>query len=196
MKRLTAREVMIRELEKMRDQFKPQRGLLYRGPADFVLQHGEFYTEQREFEERRLPGSCYGLALFHAAADGLRYVEGYALNRYTLQAVPHAWNLDAVSRVIDHAWHKGMALVYMGIEFSAHRADDALWNGEACVVNDFKRGHPLLRQRWQGEPPHITWPYSERLDFMRKRDRGAFFAWAELHRREVPGVDKILRRYK
>ena len=36
--------------------------------------------------------------------------------------------------------------------FSAARAHDCTWHGDATVLDDFNRGWPLLREPWAGEP--------------------------------------------
>lgn len=130
----------------------------YTGWPQFVRLEG------REFEARpcprRLhmrPGYCYGNAIVTAVHEGLAYVEGMAIPSLNFPAVPHAWNLDAEGRVVDTSWAAverqtpiaGRA--YLGIAFSVRRADEATWDGDANVLDDWKRKWPLLRELWIGE---------------------------------------------
>ena len=70
-------------------------------------------------------------------------------------AVPHAWNLDEDGRVVDITLPDDFVppyeRQYRGVAFSAARAHDCSWNGDASVLDDFNRGYPLLRERWQGD---------------------------------------------
>jgi len=50
---------------------------------------------------------------------------------------------------------------------SAERADDATWNGDASVLDDFRRDHPLFKQPWPGEDWSRQWPHSERITLLR-----------------------------
>jgi hypothetical protein len=99
----------------------------------------------------------------------LTYVEGWATIP-GLIPVEHAWVTDAGRRVYEVTWETpGDA--YWGMEFSVERADDVTWNGDATVLNDFRRRHPLLSQHWTGEPPGQVWPHSPRLARLRRARR-------------------------
>jgi hypothetical protein len=127
-------------------------GWHYLGPADFVLREGQ------QFEPRERPESidagaarmCFGNSIATAIRYGLPYVEGYAVGPKVAIGVSHAWNLDAEGRVVDTTWPEpGQA--YLGVRFSVARAHDATWNGDACVLDDWKRGYPLMREPWTPE---------------------------------------------
>jgi hypothetical protein len=149
---------------------KGQRGLHYRGPADFLLQHGRWYSPTATNLEYLTPHICYGNAIIVAVRWGWPYVEGWAVN---FQGVPihHAWNAHGDSAV-DVTW-RIPGVIYFGVEFSAERADDCTWNGDATVLDDFNRGWPLLRKPWTGEDKSIVWPPSDRLEALRTGDRAA-----------------------
>ncbi len=139
--------------------------LVYNGPHDFVLQHGVEYSPAY-----CLPGAprlCYANAMLYAARFGVTYVEGYAQHPKGVMPVPHAWCVDLEGRAVEVTWDtpKGE---YLGVEFSVERADDCSWHGDATVIDDYKRGYPLLRQRWRGENHGLTWAYSPRLDAIRR----------------------------
>lgn len=145
------------------EQVRDQLGLLYRGPTDFVLRHGRFYEPAGP---GRLPWgaprSCFGNAIAFGVRYDLRYIEGFAVSRADGGVlVHHAWNSDG-RRAFDVTW-RAPGAAYIGVEFSPERADDATWNGDASVLDDFNRGWPLLREPWNGEPPGAVWAPSDRL---------------------------------
>lgn len=136
-------------------------GLVYRGPADFVLQEGRWWKPEPTPAgmRRGIPKACYGTSIAGALLYGLRYVQGYAVSPVTAGfVVPHAWNADANGNVVDLTWNP-VGAAYLGVEFSVERADDATWNGDAEVINDYQRRWPLLRERWRGEldEPDPSW---------------------------------------
>ena len=45
---------------------------------------------------------------------------------------------------------------YQGTPFTVARAYDCSWHGDACVLDDFNRGWPILRERWPGEDSPTT----------------------------------------
>ena len=142
---------------------------IYYGNEDFLLQHGRYYTP-KPFPDsmwRGAPRACFGNAILVAAVYGLTYVEGYALNECRLP-IHHAWNADADGNVLDCTWLQYPGSEFFGVEFSVERADDATWNGDASVLDDWKRGFPLFKSPWNGEDYSITWPQSDRLDGLRK----------------------------
>jgi hypothetical protein len=145
----------------------------YQSPEQFVLTHGEWY------KPRPLPRGvwrgtrklCFGNAIYIAAAYGLPYVEGYSLLTLKDEAptmLHHAWNLDAQGLLLDTTWVPYPGLAYCGVTFSVERADDCTWNGDASVLDDWRRGWPLLQQEWHGEPAELVWPASPRLAVIRK----------------------------
>lgn len=161
-------------------------GLAYRGPADFLLQHGEWF-EPRQLPAGYQPGKprmCFGNAICTAALYDIDYVEGYALDPGALWLpIHHGWCADA-GGLVDPTWATGEPILarqsrrptllrgvpgaaYLGVRFSLERADDCTWNGDQNVLNDFERGWPLLREPWTGEPEGLEWPPSDRLDLLR-----------------------------
>jgi hypothetical protein len=178
-------------LRKEAENFGEWPGLVYRGPADFVLQHGVWFTSVAQVpKDQSMPrGYCYGAAINMAVLCGEKYFEGFAVfnNGGTAAVTPHAWNVNP-SRpdvVIDRTWQDSPGLLYVGVEFSAERADDATWNGDACVLLDDKRGYPLFKQRWEGEPPNLSWPASERLEMLRSGDKDRARAWFDKNKHHM-----------
>jgi hypothetical protein len=142
-------------------------GYCYTSGIDFLLQHGIDYkpTPWRGQFKQGAPKNCYGNAIVLAGWYGLRYIEGVCLSPVGM-VIPHAWNLNAKGKLIDSTW-LNTGLVYIGVEFSVERADDAIWHGDACVLDDWKRRWPLFKQPWTGEDYTIEWPASDRLDMLR-----------------------------
>jgi len=68
--------------------------------------------------------------------------------------------LDEQGRAIELTW-RAPGLAYLGVPFAVERADDCSWVGDATVLDDWRRGWPLLRDRWRGEPGDV--PRSDRL---------------------------------
>lgn len=169
-------------------------GFVYDGPAGFVLDHGEWF-EPRPTPPMYAPGApamCYGNAIVVSAFHDLPYFEGYAVDPGKSRSVfQHAWNRDETG-LVDVTWAATVAVAmdasllvrglpgaaYLGVRFSIERADDATWNGDASVLDDFRRGWPLLRQRWEGEPEQpVEYPgTTERLRIIRERDLAAYEA--------------------
>lgn len=146
-------------------------GLAYRGPADFVLRHGRWWTPRPRPAglPQAMPRACYGNAIGGAVLYGFRYVQGYAVHSAAPDLpVPHAWNADAGGNVVDLTWNP-VGIAYLGVELSAERADDGTWNGDADPLDDWRRGWPLLRSRWRGElpEPDPSWEPSPLLLAMR-----------------------------
>jgi hypothetical protein len=115
------------KLERLRwsRQLATERGCVYLGPADFVLQEGRFYTPTHTPEEVGARRACFGNAMTLAALFGYRSVEGYAPdpgNRPRRRSTtPGTSRSDG--RVVDATWaNTGRA--YLGVEFSLGRADD------------------------------------------------------------------------
>lgn len=164
------RWIVRRYLRKERASWPPEQadalGLVYRGPTDFVLQHGRWWrpVPLPAGVREGAPRKCFGNAIAIAALHNLRYVEGWALPVGSNLPVHHGWNADAAGNAVDVTWIPPGA-VYLGVEFALWRADDATWNGDASVLNDYIRRFPLLRQRWQGEQrePPADWTPSVAL---------------------------------
>jgi hypothetical protein len=94
------------------------------------------------------------------------YVEGVAVEPINGEVIMHAWNAVR-NEAVDSTW-LNTGLFYLGVEFSVERGDDATWNGDGCVLNDEHRNYPVFHERWQGEDYTRTWPYSDRLDALRR----------------------------
>lgn len=167
---MTAERQLRAELAKLKF-VQPVDGLVYRGPADFVLREGRVYRPAAlpAGVVQHPPRHCFANAIHLAIEHGFDYVEGFALSVFG-QAVHHAWNARG-ARLVDATW-RPMGLAYLGVVFGVERADDCTWNGDATVLDDYARGWPLLRQRWAGEDAAIAWPPSERLDAMRAHRDG------------------------
>lgn len=162
-------------------------GFYYQGPGDFLLQHGQWFTDV-ELMAGGEPGKCYGSSIIFGARYGEKYFEGYAIQPMNAlhgedvaeALIPHAWTVhpDKPHTVRDWTWHVPGSL-YVGVEFSLERADDCTWNGDACVLWDDHRGFPIYRQPWQGEPPDLVWPFSDRLELARHPTPEKVRAWQE-----------------
>ena len=172
---LTYRAALLGQLKTLRTAWGASHPeLAYRGPADFVLQHGKWF-DPAPLAGSFQPGAwkhCYGNSIILCCCDpDLKYIEGFSLGGFTqnsLLAIHHAWNVDANGRLIDTTWPYGFGKAYIGVEFSVERADNCTWHGDASVLDDWKRRWPLLQQRWYGEDYTLQWPASEGLDFARK----------------------------
>lgn len=143
-------------------------GLVYTSPYDFIAQHGRDYRPVPWKGDYKIGAQkqCFANALTLAGIHGLKYVEGICLAP-SGEAILHGWNALEDGELVDSTWGNS-GLIYLGVEFSVERADDALWNGEAHVLNDENRAYPVLRQRWQGEDYSLCWPYSDRLTLLRE----------------------------
>lgn len=148
-------------------------GYAYRSSFDFVDREGRAYPPAPPPPGvRRGPlGMCFGNAIQAAVLHGLPYVEGFAVPAPGHIPVHHAWNAGPGGTAIDltwRAWHDSgeeaaIPGAYVGVEFSVERADDATWNGDASVLDDYRRGWPVFRRPWAGEPDGAEWPPSPRL---------------------------------
>lgn len=133
-------------------------GLHYRGMHDFLAQHGKAYEPRKKAVKLPwgAPKCCYGNALAAAVKYGWTYVEGIALGVIPVQ---HAWNVRDDGEMVDLTWRQ-VGSAYLGVEFSIGRADDCTWNGDATVLDDWRRGWPILQQPWTGEDWDREWDYS------------------------------------
>lgn len=138
----------------------------YLGMEHFLLEHGRWYEPRPWSDEYRegAPRNCFANAMMFGDSEGLRYVEGVALS---VIPVHHGWNADADGNLIDSTWQNS-GLAYFGVEFSVGRADDAIWNGDATVLDDWQRRHPLYRQPWPGEDYSLVWKPSKGLRAWRR----------------------------
>jgi ribosomal protein L37E len=144
------------------------KGMHYCGREDFLLQHGRFF-EVEPWDgtyKQGVPKQCFGNAILTCAMYDLRYVEGVAIAPHGAgMAIHHAWNVDAAGKVVDTTWCN-TGLIYMGVEFALGRADDATWNGDAAILDDYKRKYPIFQQPWKGEDGHIFWPPSDGMNLI------------------------------
>jgi hypothetical protein len=163
-------------------------GYTYSSHYEFLIKHGRFY-DPRALPDGMWAGpprTCYGNAIILGVKESLRYVEGISVS---IQGVPieHAWNTRPVGELtltrvngelgsvmffgepiaIDCTWEP-IGVAYFGVEFAVERADDATWNGDASVLNDYQRKHPMFREPWHGEDWNKEWPRSPRLAHIRR----------------------------
>jgi hypothetical protein len=165
---------------------------LYKGIEHFLLEHGRWYTPEPWTGKYMLgaPKQCFGNALILGATASIRYVEGLATIPELPFPVHHAWNLDQRGVLVDNTWCN-TGVLYLGVEFSLGRADDAIWNGDSNVLDDYQRGHPIFRQPWTGEDASLQWP-CESLLLLRRAldgDEGARATLAALNRLEESRED-------
>lgn len=124
------------------------KGFAYRNHYDFLLREGTQYVPSPLSSLPQLaPRQCFFNALLTAIVQGLPYVEGMAFSPFQDAAWHHAWNVDERGQVVDRTWGVGRA--YLGVEFSAQRANEATWDGDASVLQDPR--HELLRSPWVRE---------------------------------------------
>ena len=155
--------------------FPLAEGFAYTSVYDFLVQHGVDYRPGLAWKHypRGEQKQCFYNSIKLAAQYGIPYCEGLTLAP-SGEVIPHAWNLNKTGRLVDSTWCN-TGFVYIGVEFSVERADDAMWNGDANVLDDVHRGFQLFRQRWTGEDPATVWPYSDRIEAYRlSRQTGQF----------------------
>jgi hypothetical protein len=147
-------------------------GYWYDSPYHFLLQHGQWYTPRSLPSDIPLlaPKACFGNALVTALLKDLIYVEGYAgmsNGHMDVLAFHHAWCTNALGQLFDVTWPEP-EVAYFGVQFSAWRADNCLWEGDATILWDHHRGFPLLRKPWNGEPEGIRWPTTPSMKYIQK----------------------------
>lgn len=134
---------------------------VYTSPFDFLLQHGQWFTPRPRPTHvmRGTPKRCYGNSLLAADRYRLVYCEGYALLDLGEGGIPleHGWCCEADGQLVEVTTAEPWG-AYFGIPFHTGRAADAAWVGNANILNDYRRHHPLLRQRWTGEDWTRVWP--------------------------------------
>lgn len=176
---LLAHLELVRDLRRSHYDTVPH-GYHYWGMEDFLLQHGVWY------EPRPLPSSypagaeraCFANALvISAMRRGHRYIEGYALTCFGFPT-HHGWNVDTQGNFIDNTW-RPIGDAYLGVEFSIERAADAICNGDANVLSDWRRDYPIYQNEWRGETPNAIWPPCPVLDLIREGKHAAAIAWAQ-----------------
>jgi hypothetical protein len=161
---MTTVELFLRQIVAVRP---PLAGYAYNGPEDFVLRHGQRFVvgPRPDGVGRGVPHCCYGNALGMALVRGWAYVEGFALPRQGILPVQHAWSVLPDGRPVDVTWAEP-GEEYVGVVFSAGRADDCTWNGDMNVLDDWKRDWPLLREPWLGEDFTKQWSLSPAARFI------------------------------
>jgi hypothetical protein len=163
-------------------------GYAYANPFDFVRQHGQWYGPRPlpRGIRRGAPNQCYGNALLCAVRDRLDYVEGYAslsLHGEPVHTFLHAWVTDDTGRLYELTWPQP-GLAYCGVAYSAERADDACWRGDACVLDDYQRRWPLLQAPWTGESVLTRWPDSPYLTLLRQGRVREAHDWVRAHQHD------------
>src|ERR1700732_234709 len=154
-RQMNQHEALLQSQLEMFCAFQKNPQLIYQNGYNFVLKHGQWHKPQplRPDVLHGPPKCCYGNAILLAVLHGWQYVEGYALANIGVRIpVQHAWNLDEHGRLVDCTWTRP-GVAYRGVVFSAERADDATWNGDASILEDYHRGFPLFREPWTGEKP-------------------------------------------
>lgn len=133
------------------------------GPADLLLQHGQWYEPSSNgctcnlaktrrkthlascLLQRGEPKQCFYNASIRAMRHGLRYVEGYATS---IIPVHHAWVLDASGKVLEVTWDKpGSA--YFGIEFDPKHVID--WKRKSSDSILFNNHMELYTKPFEGK---------------------------------------------
>lgn len=159
-------------------------GTAYATPMEFVLQEGAHYVPTPVPPEVRMaPTYCYGNSLIVATAIQAPYVEGYALLHLPPEApqvFPHAWVAEG-ALALELTWPVP-GLAYLGVQFAIERADEAIWYGDGAILQDHKRGWPILQQHWQGEPPGQTFQTTEWLALGKAGRWAEAKAWSQTHR--------------
>jgi hypothetical protein len=167
-----AQKALVRALEQIRDFKTAREGYAYSGAEDFVLRHGEWFDpiplpEEYDFGPPKL---CYASSLILADIRMLTYVEGFAMLADIGLPILHAWNVDEDGRLIDTTWRaidnetgerRTVPATYLGVRFSLGRAEDACWNGDTCILDDWMRDFPIFREPWEGEDWEREWPETE-----------------------------------
>ena len=165
---MDAKAELLANLETIRDCVPLPKGFHYRFMWDFVLRHGTWY-EPRAYPPSLGQGAakqCFGNSIMLSLVKGYRYVEGFALSPVPRHAGAPRLERGCFNALIDSTWcNRGIA--YLGVEFAIERADAATWDGDASVLDDHRRGHPLFTQPWAGEDWSRKWPESERIALIR-----------------------------
>jgi hypothetical protein len=161
------------------------RGYAYVSISDFLLRHGQWYAPRPlpRGIPRGAPRQCFGNALLAALRleGDLFYVEGWSIG-YVVP-VPHAWCTDAHGRLYELTWETP-GTAYLGVEFSLERASNCCWEGDATVLDDYRRHWPLLGQPWTGEPAVSLAPPSPWLALMRAGKLEEARQWLLQHRHD------------
>ena len=142
---------LVRDRELARGRIRNPAQLHYCGLADFVLREGQF------FEPRPLPVGiehleirhCYQNSFQMALQEQFLYVEGYAVGSDVDLPVLHAWNLDRDGFVVDTTWNPHGRL-YFGVILPL-TAIPRERGRQYPIIDDWERGYPILRKRWEKE---------------------------------------------
>jgi hypothetical protein len=151
----------------LRKKHNLKTSLAYVCFEDFVLQHGELFTEISPHQpvagrkgnryRPRIMKACFQNAYCAAVASKghLRYAEGYADGN--IMPVHHAWNLDPEGRVVDTTWcHPDGAQMptvgkaYMGLTFPIEYVRSMRTKDNCSIIDQWQKGWPLLQNRYEG----------------------------------------------
>ena len=158
-------------------------GAAYSSPYDLVLTHGQPYRPRiLEPTRRGHAKRCFANAILAALTPDQHaiYIEGYALLSVGGQPpvmFNHAWvEVPDTGKAYELTWPIA-GLAYLGIAFSAERAHEATWYGDGSVMQDAKRGYPLLQQPWVSEEGYCHAPADFWITCMRAGNYATAMEW-------------------
>lgn len=185
-------QATLRRLDRRGDDLK-RRGYAYRNEYEFLLREGRFYKPgpHPPAIAQQAPRQCFYNAMLIAAVHDVPIVEGMAIGPLGGPPCHHAWNLSADDRAIDTTWGRP-GLAYLGVRFSAWRANDATWHGDASILQDHARNMPVLREPWvpEASPGPVD-------GLLQKIAQDALTEWPEqLHQLGLADVDELVEHYR
>ncbi len=82
----------------------------------FLKEFGKLYLPPTGKGKGKHNQACYSNSALKASAEGLIYVEGYAMPK-GLIPISHAWCVDDEGKVYDPTWDVGYGVSYFGVPF-------------------------------------------------------------------------------
>jgi hypothetical protein len=151
-----AERELLQYLRWLKDHVVAQEGWLYRGPADYLLQQGQFFEPQSATHGMPvgIPRYCYANAYRFAQISGgtLRYAEGVGRTSSPRGSIhDHAWCVDEDGRVVDPTWGGPLqppaGAAYFGAIFDLDLVGRARkgQKASASVLDDWRNNYPLLQ---------------------------------------------------